>query len=106
MEVIRHKLQRGFVIFYHKIGIFANDMDLLDLLLIEFIQLPIIFRLIFDFIVKNQAGYLHAVICDKKSALQYNRANFRKVQQCILNVFQPCGHCHCNKRRVLLKCLQ
>ena len=37
MEVIRHKLQRSFVIFYHKIGIFPNDMDLLDLLLIEFI---------------------------------------------------------------------
>ena len=53
MEVISHKLQSGFVILYHKIGVFANDMNLLDLLLIEFIQLPIIFRLIFDFIVKN-----------------------------------------------------
>ena len=62
MEVIRYELLRSFIIFYHKIGIFANDMDLLDLLLIEFIQLPIIFSFIFDFIVKDQTSDLHTVV--------------------------------------------
>ena len=52
-EIIPDKLKSGVIIPDHQVCIFADDMDLLDLLLIILAERPVILRFISDLVIKN-----------------------------------------------------
>ena len=75
LEVILHILQCRIIISHHQIGIFANDMNLLNFLLVEFVQHSVVFLLVSEFAVFYSAN-VHSVVEHQKSAFEFQRTNF------------------------------
>ena len=88
LEIVLHELQRGIVVTDHEVCVFAHNVDLPDLLFVELIQEAIVIYLVFDSIVRDQTLDLHTVIQDKKTALQFECADFRKIKQGIFYIRQ------------------
>ena len=64
-----HILQGGIVIPYHQVGIFAHDVNLLNLLLVEFIEHPIVFLLVAQARLLDAANR-HRIVEYQKSSLR------------------------------------
>lgn len=87
LEVILYILQGGVIIPYHQVGIFAHDVNLLNLLLVEFIEHAIIFLLI------AEARFLDAFNCNRivehqKSSFQLHGSYLGEIEQGFLHVLQ------------------
>ena len=87
LEVILHILQGGVVIPDHQVGIFAHDMYLLNLLLVEFIEHAIIFLLIAE---AKFLGALnrHRIVEYQESSFQLHGSYLGEVEQGFLHIFQ------------------
>ena len=90
LEVILHILQGGVVIPYHQVGIFAHDVNLLNLLLVELIEHAIILLLI------AQSGFLdtlnrHRIVEYQESSFQLHGSYLGEIEQGFLHVLQLQG---------------
>ena len=85
LEIIPDILQCRPVILYHQIGIFAHDMHLLDFLLVELVQHPIVFLLVPQPVIL-QAPYLHGIVQDQETTLQLDCANLGQVQESLFHI--------------------
>ena len=90
LEIILHILQGGVVIPYHQVGIFAHDVNLLNLLLVEFVEHAIILLLI------AQAKFLgalnrHCIVEYQESSFQLHGSYLGEIEQGFLHVLQLQG---------------
>ena len=75
LEIVPHILQSCIIILHHQIGILTHDMNLLNLLLVEFIQHSVVIQLISRFIVLYSLD-IHGVIKNQKTAFKFERTDF------------------------------
>ena len=87
LEVVLHVLQGGVVVAHHQIGVFAHDMHLLYLLPVEFAEHAVVLLLV-ALPVVLEAADVHGIVEHQEAALEFQRPDFRQVQQCFLNVLQ------------------
>ena len=71
LKIVLNKLKRRIVITHHEICILAHDVDLANLLLVEFIQKTVIINLILDSVVGYKTLDFHTVIENKKSPVKF-----------------------------------
>ena len=90
LKVILHILQGRVIIAYHQVGIFAHDVYLLNLLLVEFIEHPIVFLLVAQARLLDAANR-HRIVEYQKSSLQLHGSYFGEIEQGFLHVFQLQG---------------
>ena len=70
LEIIVDELQSLLIVFCHHIGIFSDNMNLLNPLLIKFIKLCIIFFFIADSVIQFDSLNLDTTVKYQKSAFQ------------------------------------
>ena len=90
LEVILHILQGGVVIPYHQVGIFAHDVNLLNLLLVEFIEHAVILLLIAEARLLD-AFNCHCIVEYQESSFQLHGSYLGEIEQGFLHVFQLQG---------------
>ena len=100
LEIILHILQGCIIISNHQVGIFAHNVYLLNLLLVEFIEHPVIFLFV------SQAKFLGALNChriveNQKTSLQLHGSYLGEIEQGFLHVFQLQGREVGEKRLVV-----
>ena len=74
LEVVLYELQRRVVVLDHQIGILAHDVDLLDLLLVEGIEQPVVVDLVARLVVFDPAD-VHRVVEDQKPPFELQRSD-------------------------------
>ena len=84
LEVVPHVPQGGGVVLHHQVGVFADDVDLPDLLLVELVEHPVVLDLVPVFHVGETVDF-HGVVDDQEAALQLHGADFREVEQRVLD---------------------
>ena len=90
LEVILHILQGGIVIPYHQVGIFAHNVNLLNLLLVEFIEHAVILLLIAE---AKFLGALnrHRIVEYQESSFQLHGSYLGEIEQGFLHILQLQG---------------
>ena len=87
LEIVLHVLQGRLVVFHHQVGVFAHDMHLLDFLSIELVEHTVVVLLVSGLVVFYPSD-VHGVVEHKESAFEFERADFRQVQEGLFHVFQ------------------
>lgn len=78
------------LIAYHQVGIFAHDVYLLNLLLVEFIEHPIVFLLVAQARLLDAANR-HRIVEYQESSLQLHGSYLGEIEQGFLHVLQLQG---------------
>ena len=84
-EVVADILQRGLVVANHHIGILADDMNLLDALLVELVQKTIVFLGISGFSLHLKVE-LHSVIDNQEAPFDFQQFIFTEEEQSLLHI--------------------
>ena len=71
VEIIVHIAQGGIIVFHHQVGIFADDVDLLYFLLVEFVEHAVVVLFVAHAVVHLFAVDGHGVVEHEKSSLQF-----------------------------------
>ena len=87
VEIILHILQRGIVVSHHQICIFADDMDLLNLLFVELAEHTVVFLFVTQPVVFD-ASNIHGIIEYKEATFKFQSANLRQIEQCLFDIFE------------------
>ena len=87
LEVVLYELQRRVVVLDHQIGILAHDVDLLDLLLVEGVEQPVVVDLVARLVVLDPAD-VHRVVEDQKAPFELQRSDLREIEKCLLDLAQ------------------
>ena len=86
MEVVLHVAQRQVVVLHHQIGVFADDVNLLNLLLIVRVEPGVVALAELTLVVGNESDDRECVVENEKTAVEPHGADAGEIEHGILDV--------------------
>ena len=84
LEIVLHKPESLIVVSDHEVGILAYDVHLLDFLLVELVEHPVVAD--FEFRAVLHPMNCHGIVKHEESSFKLHQPNLQQKEECLLHV--------------------